>query len=200
MVRFTLGSSRDEQKETSDILTSLLYKEGYCVCIPDPRQVELLLNEIDKSWIQTFLLEKNAIGLSVIPRFLLILAQNKLLNTEERDQLLTLIHLLFSQLRISDIDLIRLEKKEDSLQTLVEEFSKEAINRIVSDQGREESLSLNSLTSTKLVKDFTMGPKKIFFKPLRDYFNLFKPCFGLKDSEVSPLELNEQSPLIKHAF
>ncbi len=189
------------KKKTSDILTSLLYKEGYCICIPDPGQVELLLNEIDKSWVQTFLLEKNTIGLSIIPRLILIFVQNKQLNTEERDQLLTLIHLLFGQLKISDIDLILLEKKEASLQTLVEEFSKEAMSRLISEQRREESVHLNSLSSTQLVKDyFTISPRKRFFSPLQNCFNLFKPCFGLKDSTVQPLELNEQSPLIKYAF
>ncbi|MES2141571.1 MAG: hypothetical protein V4471_01615 [Pseudomonadota bacterium] len=238
MAPFPLDS-RDEQKKTREMLSSLLYKKGYCLCIPDPGQVELLLNKVDKSWIQTFLLEKNPVGFSIVSMFILILIKNKQLNVDERQRLLAVICLLLDQLENSAIDLILLEKKDPNsatiycliqeqrlfeqvasaelkksdvvriqsltrcLEMLVEKKNREAITLAPEDATLLESAPahLNCLSTTLFKESSTIQSfRKSFFAPLRNYFNLFKPCFGLKDSEVATLEINERSPLIKHAF
>ena len=228
--------SKDEQKNTREMLSSLLYKKGYCLCAPDPGQVELLLNKVDKSWIQTFLLEKNPMGFSIISMFILILIKNKQLNVEECQRLLAVICLLLDQLESSAIDSILLEKKDPNsasiyclvqeqrlfgqvasaeskksdvvriqsltrcLEMLVKKKNREAITLVPEDAALLESASvhLNCLNTTLFKKSSTMQSlRKSFFAPLRNYF---KPCFGLKDSEVATLEINERSSLIKHAF
>jgi hypothetical protein len=92
------------QKGTRKLLVDLLFKEGYCLCIPDPNLIKLQFEQAQSSWTQRFLLSKNKLGLSVIPMFLLIFIKNKCLTANQNKRLLELIDILISQAEIDTID------------------------------------------------------------------------------------------------
>ena len=102
------------QKGFRKKLIDLLYKEGYCLCIPDVSAVQALLDKVNKIWLQTFLLTKNPSGFSVIPMFIVIFIKNKQLSAEACANLLDLIGLLLRQLESVAIARILFEKKADN--------------------------------------------------------------------------------------
>lgn len=101
-----LLSQLDNQEGTRKIVADLLYKKGYCLCIPDPKLIKLHLEQVSPSWIQQFLLSKNSLGLSVIPMFMLIFVKNKCLTIKQSKRLLELLQVLVSQAELDSIDQI----------------------------------------------------------------------------------------------
>lgn len=101
-----LLSPIDNQKGARKLLVELLFKEGYCLCIPDPNLIKSQFEQVRSSWIQRFLLSKNTLELSIIPMFLLIFIKNKCLTTEQNKHLLKLINILISQAEMDTIDQI----------------------------------------------------------------------------------------------
>lgn len=99
-----LLSRLDNQKGTRKILVDLLYKKGYCLCIPDPKLIKLHFEQIRSSWIQKLLLSKNVLELSIIPMFMLIFIKNKSLNADQSKRLLELMHVLLSQTEFDTIE------------------------------------------------------------------------------------------------
>lgn len=99
-----LLSRLDNQKGTRKILVDLLYKKGYCLCIPDPKLIKLHFEQIRSSWIQKFLLSKNMLELSIIPMFMLIFIKNKSLNADQSKRLLELMYVLLSQTEFDTIE------------------------------------------------------------------------------------------------
>lgn len=114
MMKESSADYLEQQKSTRKKIIDLLYKENYCICIPIPNMVQSLLDKVNKTWIQVFLLKKNPCGFSVIPMFMLIFLRNRLLNGEESDQLVNLIHLLMNKLERAQIDSILFETKVNS--------------------------------------------------------------------------------------
>lgn len=102
-----LLSQLDHQKETQKILVDFLFKEdGYCLCIPDSKIIKSHFEQVPQSWVQNFLLSKNALELSVIPMFMLIFVKNRRLTADQSKRLLELLHLLMSQAACETIDQI----------------------------------------------------------------------------------------------
>ncbi|TLY47654.1 MAG: hypothetical protein E6K54_04465 [Gammaproteobacteria bacterium] len=101
-----LHSPIDNQKGTRKLLVDLLFKKGYCLCIPDPNLIKLQLEQVRSSWIQRFLLSKNTLEFSVVPMFMLIFIKNKCLTADQNKQLLELIEILISQAEVDTIDQI----------------------------------------------------------------------------------------------
>lgn len=101
-----LRSPIDNQKGTRKLLVDLLFKKGYCLCIPDPNLIKLQLEQVRSSWVQRFLLSKNTLELSVVPMFMLIFIKNKCLSADQNKQLLELIEVLISQAEVDTIDQI----------------------------------------------------------------------------------------------
>ncbi|WP_342227314.1 hypothetical protein [Rickettsiella endosymbiont of Rhagonycha lignosa] len=99
-----LLSRLDNQKGTRKILVDLLFKKGYCLCIPDPNLIKLHFEQVRSSWIQKFLLSKNALELSIIPMFMLIFIKNKSLTVDQSKRLFELLHLLLSQTEVETIE------------------------------------------------------------------------------------------------
>jgi hypothetical protein len=97
-------SRLDHQKDTRKILVDLLFKKGYCLCIPDPKLIKSHFKKVRSSWIRKFLLSKNALELSIIPMFMLIFIKNKSLTADQSKRLLELIHVLLSQTEFDTID------------------------------------------------------------------------------------------------
>ena len=44
------------QKGAKKVLIDLLYKKSYCICIPEPKLIQLYFNQVSPIWIQDFLL------------------------------------------------------------------------------------------------------------------------------------------------
>ncbi|MFZ0219733.1 MAG: hypothetical protein WAL30_05975 [Candidatus Aquirickettsiella sp.] len=105
----------EQQKGTRKILVDLLYKKGYCLCIPDPKLIKSHYEQIHPNWLQKFFLSKNAFGLSVIPMFMLIFVKNKHLTADESKRLLELIHLLMSQAEFATIDQLFFENNSQPM-------------------------------------------------------------------------------------
>lgn len=101
-----LLSRLDNQKGTRKILVDLLFKKGYCLCIPDPKLIKLHFKQVHSSWIQKFLLSKNALELSIIPMFMFIFIKNKSLTADQSKRLLELIQVLLSQAEFDTIEAI----------------------------------------------------------------------------------------------
>ncbi len=78
-----LRSRIDYQKGTRKILVDLLYKKGYCLCIPDPKLIKSYLEQVRSTWIQKFFLNKNELDLAIIPMFMLIFINNNCLTYEQ---------------------------------------------------------------------------------------------------------------------
>lgn len=110
-----LLSRLDNQKGTRKILVDLLFKKGYCPCIPDPEIVKSYLKQVRLSWIQKFFLSKNALELSVIPMFMLIFVKNKSLTIDHSQRLLELLHILMSRAEFATIDQIFLDNKMNQM-------------------------------------------------------------------------------------
>lgn len=108
-------SCLEHQKGTRKLLADLLYKDNYCLCIPEPELIKLHLNTVSSSWIQKLLLSKNTLGLSVIPMFMLIFIKNKLLTAEQSYRLQQLLYLLVTQAEINTIDQIFSEKLNNEM-------------------------------------------------------------------------------------
>jgi|ERR1043165_2811184 hypothetical protein len=104
-----LLSRLDHQKGTRKILVDLLFKKGYCLCIPDPNLIKSKFELVPSSWIQRLLLHKNTLELSIIPMFMLIFIKNKSLTTDQSKRLLELIHVLLSQAEFDTIEEIFFE-------------------------------------------------------------------------------------------
>lgn len=99
-----LLSRLDNQKGTRKILVDLLFKKDYCLCIPDPKLIKSHFEQVRSSWIQKFLLSKNALELSVIPMFMLIFIKNKSLTAEQSKRLFELVQILLSQTEVDTIE------------------------------------------------------------------------------------------------
>jgi len=99
-----LLSRLDNQKGTRKILVDLLFKKGYCLCIPDPKLIKSHFKQVRSSWIQKFLLSKNALELSIIPMFMLIFIKNKSLTADQSKRLLELMQVLLSQTEFDTIE------------------------------------------------------------------------------------------------
>ncbi|HEY2567099.1 MAG TPA: hypothetical protein VGH95_05270 [Candidatus Aquirickettsiella sp.] len=99
-----LLSRLDNQKSTRKILVDLLFRKDYCLCIPDPKLIKLHFQQVRSSWIQKFLLSKNALGLSIIPMFMLIFIKNKSLTADQSKRLFDLMHILLSQTEFDTIE------------------------------------------------------------------------------------------------
>ena len=99
-----LLSRLDNQKGTRKLLVDLLYKKGYCLCIPDPKLIKAYFEEVRSSWIEKFLLSKNALELSIIPMFMLIFIKNKSLTADQSKRLLELLQVLLSQTEFDTIE------------------------------------------------------------------------------------------------
>lgn len=99
-----LLSRLDNQKGSRKILVDLLYKKGYCLCIPDPNLIKLHFEQVRSSWIKKFLLSKNTLELSIIPMFMLIFIKNKSLTVDQGKRLFDLLHLLLSQTEFDTIE------------------------------------------------------------------------------------------------
>ena len=110
-----LLSRLDNQKGTRKILVDLLFKKGYCLCIPDPEIVKSYLKQVRLSWIQKFFLSKNALELSVIPMFMLIFVKNKSLTIDQSQRLLELLYVLVSRAEFATIDQIFLDNKMNQM-------------------------------------------------------------------------------------
>lgn len=101
-----LLSRLKNQKGTRKILVDLLYKKGYCLCIPDPKLIKSQFEQVRPIWIQKLLLSKNTLELSVIPMFMLIFIKNKSLTADQSERLLALLQILISQAEFDTIDQI----------------------------------------------------------------------------------------------
>ncbi|WP_342219722.1 hypothetical protein [Rickettsiella endosymbiont of Miltochrista miniata] len=110
-----LLSRLDNQKGTRKILVDLLFKKGYCLCIPDPEIIKSHLEQVRPSWIQNFFLSKNELELSVIPMFMLIFVKNKSLTTDQSKRLLELLHVLMSRAEFDTIDQILFDNKMNQM-------------------------------------------------------------------------------------
>ncbi|MES2998306.1 MAG: hypothetical protein V4700_03175 [Pseudomonadota bacterium] len=171
------------------LLTKLLYKKNYCPCIPDPEVVASCLQKLDKAWIKEFLLQKNVIGFSVIPMFMLIFIKNKRLEDEKNQRLSQLITRLVQQLDAPAIGRILLELERNCIAK--------------SDLSAEERVCLVDMTK-KLIGQSTQPTieKKLLvtrlFDSAQDCFHyLFTSCVCFRNLEkTQTLDLNEKSPLI----
>jgi hypothetical protein len=102
------------QKGAKKVLIDLLYKKSYCICIPEPKLIQLYFNQVSPIWIQDFLLTKNTLGFSVIPMFMFIFIKNKRLSSQESAGLQRLLYLLIAQVDISArVDQILLEHRNN---------------------------------------------------------------------------------------
>lgn len=99
------------QKGTRKILVDLLFKKGYCLCIPDPQIINSHFEQVRPNWIQTFFLSKNELGLSVIPMFMLIFIKNKSLTSEQAKRLLDLLHVLMARAEFDTVHHICFDNK-----------------------------------------------------------------------------------------
>ncbi|WP_342147742.1 hypothetical protein [Rickettsiella endosymbiont of Aleochara curtula] len=106
-----LLSRLHNQKGTRKILVDLLFKKGYCLCIPDPGIIKSHLEQVHPSWIQSFLLSKNELELSVIPMFMFIFIKNKSLTTDQSKCLLELLQILMARAEFDTIDQIFFDNK-----------------------------------------------------------------------------------------
>lgn len=97
-------SRLDNQKGMRKLLVDLLYKKGYCLCIPDPKLIKAYFEQVRSSWIQKFLLTKNALELSIIPMFMLVFIKNKSLTVDQSQCLLELMQVLLSQTGFDTIE------------------------------------------------------------------------------------------------
>ena len=174
------------------VLTELLYKEDYCLCIPDPEVVASCLQKLDKAWIKEFLLQKNVIGFSVIPMFVLIFIKNKRLEDEESQRLSQLTTLLVQQLDTPAIDPILLELEMDCIanRNLLPKEHVELVDMT-------EKLIGQSIPSTIEKKSLLTSSARNLFDSAGNCFRLFWPCTCLQRvEETQTLDLNEKSPLI----
>ncbi len=110
-----LLSRLDNQKGTRKILVDLLFKKGYCLCIPDPEIINSHLERVHPIWIQKFFLSKNELELSVIPMFMLIFVKNKSLTTDQSKRLFELLHVLMSRAGSDTIDQIFFDNKMNQI-------------------------------------------------------------------------------------
>ncbi len=101
-----LRSRLKNQKGARKILVDLLYKNGYCLCIPDLKLIKSHFEQVRPTWMQEFLLSKNTLELSVIPMFMLIFVKNKSLTADQSERLLALLQVLMSQAEFNTIDQI----------------------------------------------------------------------------------------------
>lgn len=158
-------SRLDNQKGTRKILVDLLFKKGYCLCIPNPEIVKSSLKQVRPSWIQKFFLSKNALELSVIPMFMLIFVKNKSLTIDQSQRLLELLHVLMSRAEFDTIDQIFLGNKMNQMAWayyILNELIKFTLNDFVSsDKNSKRIMALaasielcfdkaSALTMTKL--------------------------------------------------
>lgn len=110
-----LLSRLDNQKGTRKILVDLLFKKGYCLCIPDPEIIKSHLEQVRPNWIQKFFLSKNDLKLSVIPMFMLIFVKNKSLTSDQSRSLLYLLHVLIARSEFDTIDQIFFDNKMNQI-------------------------------------------------------------------------------------
>ncbi len=103
--------SQLNNQETKKILVDLLFKKGYCLCIPDTKLIKSRFEQVSPTWLQKLFLSKNAFGLSVIPMFMLIFVKNKHLTADQSKHLLELLQVLMSQAEIDTIDQIFFDTK-----------------------------------------------------------------------------------------
>lgn len=99
-----LFSLLDNQKGARKLLIDSLYREGYCLCIPDPTLIKSYLENLPLHWIQSLLLFKNSFELSIIPRLMLIFIKNKALTVDESERLFDLVQILISKTETDTID------------------------------------------------------------------------------------------------
>jgi hypothetical protein len=110
-----LLSRLENQKGTRKRLVDLLYKKGYCLCIPEPELVKSLFEQVRPTWIQKFFLSKNELELSVIPMFMLIFVKNRSLTEDQSKRLLELLYVLITQAEFDTIDQLFFDNKVNQM-------------------------------------------------------------------------------------
>lgn len=106
-----LSDRLENQKGIRKKVTDLLFKKGYCICIPDAELIQSYLRQLHPRWIQKFFLSKNELQLGVIPMFMLIFVRNKCLTVDQSQRLLELLHVLLMQTDENSIDQLFFDNK-----------------------------------------------------------------------------------------
>jgi hypothetical protein len=162
-----------QQKALEKKLSALLYKKGYCFCIPDLTDVQTLLQKMTKSQLIQFLMQKNPMGLSIVAGFLLILIKNKQLNPPDCLNLVKLINLLLSHLETSHIDTLLLEKTTGNPRLVcwfIDELLKTKTDsrNVVRRQALADCLSLLlEKVSSEMINKIILEPVKLLQKLMR---------------------------------
>ena len=178
----------DNQKGIRKLLVDLLYKKGYCLCIPDPKLIKSYFEQVRPGWTQEFLLSKNTLGLSVIPMFMLIFVKNKRLTTDQSKRLLELLHVLMSRLEkeiFSNGD--RRQLMQDFFACLFE-FCRLQPQEIAILKDLQERLEDRFPPSNKIIK---------FFKQVRTRCHFFNSAnFRNSNHKEDEISLGERSDLL----
>lgn len=168
------------QKGTRKLLVDLLYKKGYCLCIPDPQLIKSKFQQVRSNWVQKFLLSKNNLELSIIPMFLLIFVKNKCLTTEQNKQLLELIDILISQAETDTIDQIFFENDNQQkvwIYCLLAELIKLTFEDFICAKNNKRIITLATAIELLFDKADTVTVTKFTLNTENNGFNVFHKLF-----------------------
>lgn len=188
-----LLSRLDHQKGTRKILVDLLFKKGYCLCIPDPNLIKSKFELVPSSWIQRLLLHKNTLELSIIPMFMLIFIKNKSLTTDQSKRLLELIHVLLSQAEFDTIEEIFFEnhfKQMAWVYYLLSELIKFTRDDFVtSDENSKRIMSMAAIIQLFLDKANILTLTKLVLNTENIGFNVIQKLDSIDYNTLHPVQV-----------
>lgn len=168
----------ENQKKIQKILVGLLYKRGYCLCIPDIEFIKPYLEQINPIWIQKFLLTKNELNLMVIPMSMLIFIKNKCLNVDQSKRLLELLYLLIMKADFDTMDQLFVDNKIQEL-TWPYFFLNELMRFTFADFVKSEENSERIMAMANVIE---------FFLEKASPFTFSNFCFNTQDTGFNVIQ------------